>query len=354
MFTDYLIIKNDIRIFYKVYGSKNESQKELNPNQPTLIFLHGGPGVVDHSLYESFWAQFSGTEIMESNLQVIFIDHRGCGRSYYDKKGVRDYGDKSRWNLKQWGKDVYTFFTTFKIQKPIIAGVSFGGVVAMSCAIQFPTILGGLILCDTDAYFDLKEITKQFANKVKIKGGDENKITTVCEIVNKMFTNTTAQTYADYVRICIPYCAFNSYDPDIIANCVKNEESAYIYNTNELIHYNFLPDLKNIECQILLIAGDQNPIHNAESAKKTALAIQPNKLNFKLFRGAGSPVYADRRNEVVSSIHQFFDKLSSLFQEDKKTKSKRSFLKSSLSHKNTLVSLMMSNILALHSTQRPK
>jgi pimeloyl-ACP methyl ester carboxylesterase len=317
MFTNYLEIENDIRIFYKVYGSTREAEGEINTNQPTLIFLHGGPGVVDHSLYVPFWSKFSGKEMMGSGLQVIFIDHRGCGRSFYDKDGVRDYGDSSRWNLPQWGKDVHTFFKTLGIRKPIIAGVSFGGVVAMSCAVQFPTELGGLILSDTDARFDLEEVLLHFTGKVKSKGGDEQEVTRVHKAARKMFTETTAETYENYVRLCMPYCAANPYNAKLISECVKNEAVAYLYNRNELTKFNFLPELKKVECQVLIISGDRNPVHTAESAKRTAAAIQPDKLNFKIFSGAGSPVYADRENEVIALINQYLDKLSWDLQEEK-------------------------------------
>jgi len=310
MFTNYLEIKNDIRIFYKVYGSTKESSNQINDEQPTLIFLHGGPGVVDHTLYEPFWSKFSGKKMMGSTLQVIFIDHRGSGRSYYEKDGARDYGNRSRWNLKQWGIDVHSFFKAFNIKNPILAGVSFGGGVAMSCAVQFPIELGGLILSDTDAHFDLDEVIKQFATKVKNKGGTDEDINKVSSVVKKMFTETTAETYADYVRICLPYCATNPYRPELIARCIKNEEVAFLYNRNELTRFNFLPDLGNVECQSLVISGDQNPVHTANSAKKTAEAIQPHRLNFKIFAGAGSPVYADREAEVILLINQYLDKLS--------------------------------------------
>jgi len=310
MFTNYLEIKNDIKIFYKVYGSQKESNNQINSEQPTLIFLHGGPGVVDHSLYEPFWSKFAGKKMMGSTLQVIFIDHRGCGQSYYEKNGIRDYGDRSRWNLKQWGIDVYSFFKAFNIKNPILAGVSFGGVVAMSCAVQFPKELGGLILSDTDARFDLDEVISQFAIKVKNKGGTNENIDKVSHVARKMFTETTAETYADYVRICLPYCATNPYNPELIARCIKNEEVAFLYNRNELTRFNFLPDLGNVECQSLVISGDQNPIHTANSAQKTAEAIHPDRLHFKIFAGAGSPVYADREKEVVLLINQYLDKLS--------------------------------------------
>jgi pimeloyl-ACP methyl ester carboxylesterase len=308
MFTGYLEIKNDIRIFYKVYGSTNSDQ--INNAQPTLIFLHGGPGVVDHSLYEPYWSKFSGKKMMGSTLQVVFIDHRGSGRSYYDKNDTRDYGDKSKWNLKQWGQDVHTFFKAFNIQKPILAGVSFGGVVAISCAVQFPKELGGLILSDTDARFDLDEVIEHYARKVKTKGGDDKEITKVCNTVKQMFTETTPETYAAYIRNCIPYNAANPYSPDLIARCVKNEEVAFLYNRNELTRFNFLPEIGNVECQVLILSGDQNPVHTLESATRTANSIQPDKLNFHVFPGAGSPVYADKEKEVTSLINQYFDKLS--------------------------------------------
>jgi pimeloyl-ACP methyl ester carboxylesterase len=308
MFTDYLEIKDDFRMFYKVYGSTY--QTKINPDQPALIFLHGGPGVVDHSLYEPFWSKFAGKEIMGTTLQVIFIDHRGSGRSYYDKAGERDYGDKSCWNLKQWGKDVHTFFKAFDIQYPIVAGVSFGGVVAISCAVQFPTELGGLILSDTDARFDLEEVLDHYTKKVKAKGGDEAEITKVCTAAKNMFTQTTQETYQEYIKHCIPYAAANPYKPELIAACVKNEEVAFIYNRSELTKFNFLPEIGKVECPILVLSGDQNPVHTLESAKRTAAAIHPERLNFHIFPGAGSPVYADRENEVVSIINDYLNNLS--------------------------------------------
>jgi len=309
MFTNYLEIEPGTRLFYKVYGSTKDAQKEIDPEQPTLIFLHGGPGVVDHTLYEPFWSKFSVHVMGNSTLQVIFIDQRGCGKSYIDRDNNRDYGDPNKWTLEQWGKDVHTFFTRFNIQKPIIAGVSFGGAVAMSCAVQFPTELGGLILCDTDARFDLDEIVNQFAKKVRKKGGDNFEVEKVCNAAKAMFIDTTQQTYANYVSTCIPYCATNPYNPNLIAQCVKNEKAAFFYNKNELTKYNFLPDLVKIECKTLVMGGDQNPVHNAESAKKTAEAIKPEQLTFEIFYGAGSPVYADKEKEATALIDQFLSKL---------------------------------------------
>lgn len=310
MFTGYLQLNEEIRLFYKVYCSTKDSEEKIDSNQPTLIFLHGGPGVVDHTLYEPFWSKFAGRTMTDSILQLIFIDQRGCGRSYQNKKNGRDYGNPNDWNLSQWGKDVYSFFTAFNLNKPIIAGVSFGGVVAMSCATQFPTELGGLILSDTDANFDLDDVLKHFADKVASQGETCEKVAQVCNVARKMFTETSKETYAEYVKICLPYCAANPYNAALISHCIKNEDVAYHYNCHELTSFNFLPDLKKVECQALVITGDQNPVHTSKSAIKTASAFQEDKVTFKLFHGAGSPVYADKEAEVLELINSYFDKLN--------------------------------------------
>lgn len=309
MFIDYFEIPNDIRIFYKVYGSTDESNRKIDPQQQTLIFLHGGPGVVDHTLYEAYWSKFSKKNLSGLPLQVIFIDHRGSGRSYYVNDGVKDYGDKSLWTLDQWGKDVHSFFSAFEIEKPILAGVSFGGFVAMSCATQYPSKLGGLILCDTDAQFNLDEVLAHFAQKVRDKGHDETRVTEVCSVAKKMFSNTNAETYAEYVRTCIPYCATKPYEPKMIANCVTNPEVAYIFNNRELTHFNFLPHLHSVECPILILTGDQNPVHTLASAKRTAGVIPSDRLSYRLFKGAGSPVYRDCETAVTDTINSYLDSL---------------------------------------------
>ena len=55
--------------------------------------------------------------------------------------------------------------------------------------------LGGLILSDTDARFDLDEVLDHYAKKVREKGGNDEEITKVCTSAKDMFTETTPETY---------------------------------------------------------------------------------------------------------------------------------------------------------------
>src|SRR5438094_6009006 len=110
---------NNVNLYYEIAAQPN-----LPKDAGYLLILHGGPGVSDHSLYYDFWSQFS------NQAHVVFFDMRGHGQS--------DKGDVQHWNLKQWGKDVYEFCQALNIKKPIVAGISFGGWVALSYALQYP------------------------------------------------------------------------------------------------------------------------------------------------------------------------------------------------------------------------
>ena len=106
---------NGCKLFFDVYGSKLDIQATSIKEKLTLLILHGGHGMIDHTLYVEFWSQFSDIA------QVIFLDQRGCGRS--------DLRTPNEWNLQYWANDLYEFCQTLGIEKPILAGVSMGGHV---------------------------------------------------------------------------------------------------------------------------------------------------------------------------------------------------------------------------------
>ncbi len=98
---------NNIDLFFDVYGSKLCIEKDRVVEKTTLLFLHGGPGLADHTLYVEFWSQLSDVA------QVVFIDLRGQGRS-------GGWDTPKFWNLKQWADDIHAFCQELKIEKPIV------------------------------------------------------------------------------------------------------------------------------------------------------------------------------------------------------------------------------------------
>ncbi|HYE92163.1 MAG TPA: alpha/beta hydrolase, partial [Terriglobales bacterium] len=68
---------------------------------------------------------------------------RGNGRS--------EDGPHDAWTLAQWGDDVRVFCETLGIERPIVYGASFGGMVAQAYATRHPAHPGKLVLVSTEA-----------------------------------------------------------------------------------------------------------------------------------------------------------------------------------------------------------
>ena len=124
----------DVKLFFDVEGAKLRPVGERMDEVPTLLLLHGGPGF-DHSEFKIGFSQLADIA------QVVYLDHRGNGRS--------DSGAREHWSLATWADDVHAFCHALEIEKPIVMGHSFGGIVAMFYATRYPEHPAKLILTST-------------------------------------------------------------------------------------------------------------------------------------------------------------------------------------------------------------
>jgi proline iminopeptidase len=274
------------KLFFEVYGSKLQISQTDVKEKPTLIFLHGGPGIIDHTLYVSFWSRFADIA------QVIFIDQRGNGRS--------DRATPETWNLDQWGDDVYEFCKVLQIEKPIVAGVSWGGHVLCSYSTRHPEQPGGLIFCDTEAQFNIERILNGFE-----KAGGKK----IRAIAQAYLKNPTEENIASYMKECMPYYAKNPYKPEELGRAITNHAVDQYYGKDELHRFNYVNDLQKIQCPSLILAGKDAPLHVPESLQEIAAAIPSQFSNFHLIKNAGSPVYRDAEDEVFNIIKNFLLKI---------------------------------------------
>src|SRR5262245_10595885 len=103
---------NGVRLFFDVEGASLVPDGPSMREKPTLLLLHGGPGF-DHSIYKLAYSSLADCA------QVIYLDHRGNGRS--------DAGPKEAWTLAQWGDDVRAFCDVLGIERPAGLGASVAG-----------------------------------------------------------------------------------------------------------------------------------------------------------------------------------------------------------------------------------
>ncbi len=267
---------NGVRLFFDIEGMKLVPQGSAMRERPTLILLHGGPGF-DHS---SFKPEFS---CYADIAQIVYIDHRGNGRS--------DRGPKNAWTLAQWGDDVFAFCEALEIDKPIVMGQSFGGMVAMSYATRHPRHPGKLILSSTGAamhryrersiaLFEAKggPAIGSLARRALTNGYDGEAFATQWMTQAMPFYNTTANT-----------------DPDARSRAVMNTKVLldFFGPDGECLSFDLLDDLKKIRCPTLVLGGEEDPMTPIEAQADIAAAIDAQWVRFERVANAGHGAFRD-------------------------------------------------------------
>ncbi|MEN2766824.1 alpha/beta fold hydrolase [Ornithinibacillus xuwenensis] len=96
------------------------------------IYLHGGPGYWSKSIQ-----QYAGP-LLEQDLELLYADQRGCGRSSLATN--KDY------SLERLRLDIEEIRNYYQIDKWYLMGHSFGGILAVNYAYQYPDNVEGIIL----------------------------------------------------------------------------------------------------------------------------------------------------------------------------------------------------------------
>lgn len=123
---------NDTRLFVETLGEG-----------PPLLVMHGGLGL-DHTYFRPW------LDPLASELQLIYYDHRGNGRS----------AQPTEWSTVEhatWVEDADALRDALGHDRILLLGHSYGGFLALEYALRYPDRLTGLILCSTAPVVDYAE-----------------------------------------------------------------------------------------------------------------------------------------------------------------------------------------------------
>ena len=113
---------NNIQTFYEIHG-------EGSP----LLLIHGG--LVDYRMWQRQVEPFS------KKYRVITYDIRGHGQTGGSEKRV--------YSVQLLAEDLRALREQLQVDKPVVCGLSLGGIVAQAYAASYPADIAALILCDT-------------------------------------------------------------------------------------------------------------------------------------------------------------------------------------------------------------
>lgn len=276
---------NGARLFFDTVGSSLAVEPDRMSERPALIVLHGGPGF-DHSLMRPWFDRFADSH------QVIYLDHRGNGRSG---------GEPDTWRLAQWGDDIAAFCDELGLIKPVVYGLSFGGMVAMAYAARHPAQPGKLILSSTGARLRLDASFEMFGKL----GGKSAAV-----IARDFWSDPTPERAGEYMAACMPL--YNpTQDPDeavrVRSRAMARFEVMFDFIRGEQMTMDLLPGLAAVACPTLVLAGGVDPITPVACAEEIFAALPAGLARLEVFETAGHGVHRDEPERAEAVLRNFLE-----------------------------------------------
>lgn len=231
---------NGTTIFYDVDGKQIvwDEEKHCMKEKPVCFVLHGGPGG-DHYIYGEYFHWL--TEYM----QLIFIDYRGNGRSGRDK-------DTSNYTIKQNVEDLEALRQYLGLDKIVVMGQSYGGIMSQAYSIAYPqNVCAAILLATAPSGETMANASKELEKRgtPEMKAYFENVV-----LAGKINNNAEWRNYLHTFAPMYTLYGVETYREEV-DRCVLNYEPINA-GSIDLNTFNFLDDLHKIDCPVLLIGGE--------------------------------------------------------------------------------------------------
>ncbi len=274
-------IGGGVRLYVDVDGMGLVPVDAKMVQRPTLVLLHGGPGM-DHSSYKL------GMQELRDVAQVVMYDHRGQGRS--------DRRTPDEWNLDTWADDVVRLCDALGIDKPIVFGNSFGGFVAQRYLGRHPEHPHKVVLSSTVARVDLEAVFTMFERL----GGDIARAAAVA-----FWTGPTDETREAYLRICGPLYTQTPGNLFESVEMVRTPALFAHWNSGENQTFDLRADLGAAQCPVLVLGGEMDPVCPIVGAEEIAAILPPNLVQFERFANSGHGVFRDEPVRAMRVLRDF-------------------------------------------------
>ncbi len=276
----------DVRLWFDVSGPSVVRMGEVALERPTLVAVHGGPGL-DHLRMKTALAPLAG------QAQILFYDQRGHGRS--------DYSTAAHWNLPTWADDLRRLCDALGLVKPVVLGSSFGGFVALTYAGLFPDHPGGVILANTTGGRSDHAASVETFRRL---GGDA-----AAEAAERDFTQLTEESAAEFDRVCLPlYSRAPGYAGEVRqlqASSIQTIEVNLHFFRNEQPRFDPWSLTHQVRCPVLVVAGADDPICPLPLVERLAARLPAGTTRLVRLPDAGHTVFRDQPDLAFSAVEAF-------------------------------------------------
>lgn len=276
-----ITIAPDVRLYVDIEGCGLVPDGPGMREKPTLVLLHGGPGY-DHSSFKPLFSQLADVA------QVVYVDHRGHGRS--------NRRPASEWTLDVFADDVVRLCSALGIVKPVVLGQSFGGFVAQRYLARHPAHAAKVVLSSTSHHMGLNRKLAMFE---KLGGPGAR------AAAQAFWQAPGPATWAAYNEHCRDLYNRTPGSADARQRTVFNEDILFTSASGEQQTMQLLPGLATVQCPVLVMAGELDPVTPLADAQDIAAAIPAPWGRLVTFPNAGHGAWRDEPVAAMAVLRDF-------------------------------------------------
>ena len=277
---------NGTRLWFDVDGPALVPDGSEMRQRPTVVLVHGGPGVYDHSYFKPDFNRLA------EHAQVVYVDLRGHGRS--------TWGNAAAWTFEACADDVRVFCDTVGIAEPIVFGHSMGGPIVLLYGAPHPGHAAGLIVQSGFARWDAPRLVEGFRSVA----GDE-----VADIAGRSYRGETVPD-EEWARVS---AAFGLRVPDNEPGARTPKNLELNAHGMELIRrLDIVDQLSRVGSPTLVSVGELDPITPVAAAEEIVGALPEGIAQLEVIDGAGHFTWMDAPDPFWAMIIEFIHRASRL------------------------------------------
>jgi proline iminopeptidase len=252
--------------------------------RPTIVALHGGPGIDAGSLRLTM-------RPATAYAQVVIPDQRGHGRS--------DRADSTTWNLDEWADDVAALVEVLGLDRPVVLGTSFGGFVVQNYLARHPEQPGGAVLIGSSPR---RASGGEIVERYREVGGDRP-----AAVMARSMTDRSEEAEREWLEVCAPLSARRP--PTEEFDAVRRDR----ISTPE-VNAHFIPSLDDLDlraglarvrCPVLVMVGEADPLVPPHVAEEVVQSVPSGLGELSLVPDASHQVLWDQPELAHRTIERF-------------------------------------------------
>ncbi|MFN0053359.1 MAG: alpha/beta fold hydrolase [Planctomycetales bacterium] len=273
------------RLYFDIDGAGLVSSGDRMVERPVLLLLHGGPGG-DHAGFKPSHAALADTA------QLVYLDHRGCGRSVP--------ADPETLTLDNNIDDLDALRVHLGLERISVLGSSYGGMVALGYALQYPQRLANLILvCTAPGHQFLGEAQRFIAERGT---ADQQR---VCQWLWEG-SFTSLDQLREFYEVMGPLYS-TTYQPEKFATGWNRGRRSYEALNRGfagfLRTFDYTDRLHEIQAPTLVIGAAHDWICAPRFSQLIAERIP--RAHLKLFANSGHSVASDENSAYLQAVRGF-------------------------------------------------